>query len=89
MWLRRLEPLVDSSTVSVGLAFGIGELYESLGDREQARSWIHFALRQDYGWIPLARSPWLADLRTAPLMLRLMEAKELPARLLSPKNGGS
>ena len=89
VWLRRLKPLADSSATSVTLAFGIGELYESLGDREQARSWIHFALRQDYGWIPLARSPWLADLRTDPLMLRLMEAKELPARLLSPKNGGS
>jgi serine/threonine-protein kinase len=63
VWLRRVEPLVDSSDVEVALAFGIGELYESLGEREQALAWIHRALDQGYGWIPLKYSPWLAGVR--------------------------
>lgn len=77
VWLRRLEPLVDSSTVSVPLAFGIGELYESLGERSHAREWVRFSLNRGYGWIPLTRSPWLADLRTDPFILSLLRREGL------------
>ena len=73
VWLRRLEPLVDSSTAGVTLAFGMGELYESLGQRVPARRWIRSALNRGYGWIPLTRSPWLADLRTDPYILPLLQ----------------
>jgi len=73
VWLRRLEPLVDSSTAGVTLAFGMGELYESLGQRVPARRWIRSALDRGYGWIPLTRSPWLADLRTDPYILPLLQ----------------
>jgi hypothetical protein len=72
VWLRRLEPLVDSSTAGVTLAFGMGELYESLGQRVPARTWIRLALDRGYGWIPLTRSPWLAGLRTDPYILPLL-----------------
>lgn len=63
-WLGVLNTLVDSSTADVVTAFSIGELYESLGDRERAVAWMERALDRDYGWIPLSASPWLADLRT-------------------------
>ena len=72
VWLRRLEPLVDSSTAGVTLTFGMGELYESLGQRVPARQWVRSALDRGYGWIPLTRSPWLADLRTDPYILPVL-----------------
>ena len=63
IWLDRLEDEVGSENPSVVMSFSIGAVYESIGEREKAWSWIQSALDQDYGWIPLAYSPFLADLR--------------------------
>ena len=79
LWLQRAEALVDSSAAPVVLAFGLGELYESLGERERAWPWMRYALRRDYGWIQVQHSPWLADLRTDPRVRRLLDARQRDA----------
>jgi tetratricopeptide (TPR) repeat protein len=73
VWLQELEPLIaDTAAVDAVYAFGVGELYESLGRRQRALPWIQRALAQGYGWIPLQYSPWLADLRSDPTIRRLL-----------------
>lgn len=66
LWLREMEALVDTSSADVVTAFALGELHESLGDRDRALAWMRQALDRGYGWIQLTASPWLADLRTDP-----------------------
>ncbi len=46
-------------------AFGIGEVYETLGDRAAARRWIQSALDRDVGQVTLENSPWLSDFRAS------------------------
>ncbi|NBC18489.1 MAG: tetratricopeptide repeat protein, partial [Bacteroidetes bacterium] len=44
-------------------AFGIGETYEFLGRRDQARTWMRSALARGVGWMQVRHSPWLTRLR--------------------------
>jgi len=87
IWLRRVDGLVDSSTAGVVTAFSMGELYESLGERDRAWAWMKSALDRGYGWIQLAYSPWLADLRTDPRVDRLLKAHPSAESLLANPAG--
>lgn len=73
VWLREMESLVDASSADVVTAFAIGELHESLGNRDQALTWMRRALDRGYGWIRLTASPWLAELRTEPRVQQLIQ----------------
>jgi hypothetical protein len=58
------------------MAFGIGEIYEQLGERERALEWMRSALRRDFGWIQVQYSPWLQNLRTDPAFIGMLTALE-------------
>jgi serine/threonine-protein kinase len=66
VFLRQVEALVDPRSADVTTAFGIGEIYEQLGERERALEWMQSALRRDFGWIQVQYSPWLDALREDP-----------------------
>jgi tetratricopeptide (TPR) repeat protein len=76
IWLQDMESLVDSSTADVVTAFALGELHESLGNRDRALTWMRRALDRGYGWIQLTSSPWLANLRTEPRVQELIRQHE-------------
>lgn len=73
LWLDRLEAEVGREKPSVVMSFSIGTVYETMGEREKAWSWIQSALDQDYGWIPLVHSPFLSDLRTDPRVVEYLD----------------
>jgi serine/threonine protein kinase/tetratricopeptide (TPR) repeat protein len=50
--------------VEPAVAFGIGEIYEHLGERETALEWMLPALDRGHGQMQLRRSPWLESLRS-------------------------
>lgn len=56
-------------------AFGIGEVFEQLGERDEAIRWMMPALDQGHGWIQLKHSPWLASLREDPRVSQRMRAE--------------
>ena len=43
-------------------SFGLGDVFEQVGNRPEAVLWIESALRRGYGSVELRHSPWLADL---------------------------
>jgi tetratricopeptide (TPR) repeat protein len=88
IWLRRLEAVVDSSTAGVVTAFTVGELYESLGERDRAWAWMQPALDRGYGWIQMAYSPWLADLRTDPGVATILRSHPLADSLFASPSAG-
>lgn len=88
IWLRRLETVVDSSTAGVVTAFTIGELYESLGERDRAWAWMQPALDRGYGWIQVAYSPWLAGLRTDPRIAGILRSHPLADSLFDTLSTG-
>jgi len=75
-WVREMESLVDTASADVVTAFALGELHESLGNRDQALTWMRRALDRDYGWIQLTASPWLAELRTEPRVQQLIRQRQ-------------
>jgi len=79
VWLRAVEDVVDPASADVVTAFSLGALYESLGDRDRGLSWMRRALDRGYGWIRLAYSPWLADLRTDARVRALLQTQNLDA----------
>ena len=64
-YLDAFVALRDPDEVDAIRAFGVGEVYEALGERESARRWIQSALDRDYGAVTLDHSPWLRSLRDA------------------------
>lgn len=63
VYLEEVISLRDPDDVDMYTAFGIGELYESLGERDEAVRWVRSALDRGYGAVPLDHSPWLRQLR--------------------------
>jgi tetratricopeptide (TPR) repeat protein/TolB-like protein len=61
--LGRVRTMVLPENADAALAFGIGEVYEALGNREEALRWMIPALDRGHGLIQFRYSPWLADLR--------------------------
>jgi len=84
VWLRAVEEVVDPASTDVVTAFSLGALHESLGNRDRALSWMRRALDRGHGWIPLAYSPWLADLRTDARIRSLLQTQNLDALLDRP-----
>jgi len=76
VFLQHVEELVTPSSADVTMAFGIGEIYEQLGERERAAEWMRSALQRDYGWIQVQYSPWLHDLRNDPTFIGMLAALE-------------
>jgi len=74
VFLQQVEDLVDPASADVVMAFGIGEIYEQLGERERALEWMRSALRRDYGWIQVQHSPWLNRLREDPAFVDMLGA---------------
>jgi tetratricopeptide (TPR) repeat protein len=69
--LNYLQPLAAQNPpdqTDVVQAFGIGEVYEALGERELALLWMTSALERGYGWIQIRNSPWLQTLRMDPIV---------------------
>ena len=75
-FLQDVEALVTPRSADVTMAFGIGEIYEQLGERERALEWMRSALRRDFGWIQVQYSPWLQNLRTDPAFIGMLTALE-------------
>ncbi len=61
--LHQIEGLSQPEQVTPAVAFGVGELYEDLGRRTRALTWIESALARGHGRMELTHSPWLKDLR--------------------------
>lgn len=66
VYLNQIESGLKPEQADVVQAFGVGEVYETLGEREKALRWMESALRRDYGWIQVQHSPWLQTLRKDP-----------------------
>ncbi len=66
-YIRELQAGSPPDQVEPVLAFGIGENYEILGDRDEALRWIQSARKRGYGEVYVTRSPWLRGLRSPPL----------------------
>jgi tetratricopeptide (TPR) repeat protein len=62
--LGRVEAQVLPEEFDASSAFGIGEVYESLGMRDDALRWMTSALDRQRGTMQLRRSPWLRELRS-------------------------
>lgn len=77
VWLRRLESVVEKESTDVVMSFSIGALYESLDERETAWDWIQSALDRNYGWIQLAYSPFLDDLRRDPRVVDRLQKNDV------------
>jgi serine/threonine protein kinase/tetratricopeptide (TPR) repeat protein len=64
--LAWIEDSYDPSDLEAAAAFGMGETYEILGDREAALEWMGPALERGHGQMQLSRSPWLDEIRDDP-----------------------
>jgi len=69
--LQRLEAMPRSKVTQV---WGIGEMYELLGDRDQALVWMARSLEAGYGRMQAQYSPWLRDLRNDPQFQEMLKA---------------
>jgi hypothetical protein len=56
-------------------AFGIGEVYETLGMRDDALRWMTSALDRQRGMMQLRRSPWLRELRSDERLAEYMRSE--------------
>jgi len=65
-YLRQIQATMTPQEADVVLAFGMGEVYEQLGQREAALPWMARALERGYGWIKVRHSPWLDGFREDP-----------------------
>lgn len=66
VYLNQVDAQLDPAEADVVLAFGVGEVFEHLGQREAALRWMERALRQGYGWMQVQHSPWLRRFREDP-----------------------
>jgi serine/threonine-protein kinase len=72
-----LERALGMKPKDVHTVFRIGEVYEILGERDEALEWITRAIREGYSPMPINCYPGLSDLRTDERFRRLMEAHEI------------
>jgi tetratricopeptide (TPR) repeat protein/TolB-like protein/predicted Ser/Thr protein kinase len=73
--LRRIENLVQPDEADGLTAFGIGEVYETLGMRDDALRWMTSALDRQRGMMQLRRSPWLRELRSDERLAEYMRSE--------------
>ncbi len=69
-YLAELVGPLGPEEVDAEGAFGVGQLYELLDDRDEAVRWTRSALDRGYGAVTLERSPWLRSLRRDPALAR-------------------
>jgi serine/threonine protein kinase/tetratricopeptide (TPR) repeat protein len=69
-----LQQALELASGDVALLFTAGNVYEQLGDRDQALDAIGRAIRQGYSLDQVQRAPELANLRADPRYRRLIDA---------------